>query len=332
MSSEEDCSMTRLTRRDFLLTSAAALAAAPLVPAVVRAQTPVKIGTAVLGDYGLAGPIIVGIEKGFFKAQGLSVEFVPFRGGPDLSKGVMSGEVLLGVSGGTDILVFRERGAPIKMIATHVHGNDFTLNVGSDIKTLADLKGKSIGVTAPGATTWVLARMIARKQGWTEKDLQVVPLGGLDAQLAALSRKETAGFVWGDAGAVLEQQKKSHILMRMDEVAPKWISLNHYVTEESIKKSADAIRKAQRGLFQAIKLMKANPKEMADVIGKRMGWTADEVVFAHTRVTGALFSDDGRIDVEALKAMQDVLIDEKVLTKRLPIEEHFTTDFVPVRV
>ena len=107
--------------------------------------------------------------------------------------------------------------------------------------------------------------------------MQVVPLGGLDAQLAALSRKETAAFVWGDGGAVFEQQKKSKILMRLDQVAPKWISLNQYVTEENIKKNADAIRKAQRGLFGAIKLMKANPKDTAEIISKRMGWTPDEM-------------------------------------------------------
>ena len=326
--------MARPTRREFLRTAAAAAAAAgPLAPSIVLAQTAVKIGTAVLGDYGLAGPVIVGIEKGFFKAQGLNVEFVPFRGGPDLSKGVLSGDVLLGVSGGTDILVFREKGAPIKMVASHVEGNDFTLNVSVDVKSVADLKGKSIGVTAPGATTWVLARMVAKSQGWNpDKDVQIVALGGLDAQLAALSRKETVGFIWGDGGAVFEQQKKSKILMQLDQVAPKWTSLNQYVTEENIKKNADAIRKAQRGLFQAIKVMKANPKEMAEVIGKRMGWTADEVVFTHPKVTGARFSDDGRISVEALKAMQDVLLEEKVISKRLPIEEHFSTDFTPVRV
>src|SRR6266481_6484612 len=109
----------------------------------------------------------------------------------------------------------------------------------------ADLKGKAIGVTAPGATTWLLARMLAKQQGWNpDKDVQIVALGGLDAQIAALSRKETAGFVWGDGGAVFEQQKKSKILMRLDQVAPKWISLNQYATEESIKKHADTIRKA----------------------------------------------------------------------------------------
>jgi NitT/TauT family transport system substrate-binding protein len=326
--------MARITRRQFLLSSAAAAATAgPLAPAIGFAQTSVKIGTAVLGDYGLAGPVIVGIEKGLFKAQGLAVEFVPFRGGPDLSKAVMTGDVLLGISGATDVLVFRERGAPIKMIAAHVDGNDFTLNVSLDVTSVADLKGKSIGVTSVGATTWLFARMVAKQQGWNpDRDVQIVPLGGLDAQLAALSRKETAGFVWGDGGAVFEQQKKSKILMRLDQVAPKWISLNQYVTEESIKKSADTIRKAQRGLFQAIKAMKANPKENAEIIGKRMGWTADEVVFTHGKVTGPLFSEDGRFNLEAFKAMQDALIEEKVLAKRLPLEEHYTTEFTPVRV
>jgi NitT/TauT family transport system substrate-binding protein len=324
--------MARVTRREFLLTSAA-VAAGSLAPAMSVAQTAIRIGTAVLGDYGLAGPVIVGIEKGFFKAQGLAVEFIPFRGGPDLSKGVLSGEVLLGISGATDVLVFRERGAPIKMIASHVDGNDFTLNVALDVSSVADLKGKSIGVTAPGATTWLFARLIAKQQGWNpDKDVQIVPLGGLDAQLAALSRKETAGFVWGDGGAVFEQQKKSKILMRLDQVAPKWISLNQYATEESIQKQADALRKAQRGLFQAIKAMKANPREHAELIGKRMGWTADEVVFTHTKVTGPLFSEDGRFSLDAFKTMQDTLLDEKVLSKRLPLDAHYTTEFTPVRV
>jgi hypothetical protein len=78
--------------------------------------------------------------------------------------------------------------------------------------------------------------------------------------------------------------------------------------------------------------MKANPREMAEVVGKRMGWTADEVVFTHTKITGAQFSDDGRFNLDALKAMQDVLMDEKVLAKRLPLDEHYTTEFTPVRV
>src|SRR5213595_993860 len=144
-----------LTRRRFLAAAAAAAAPAALAPRIARAQSAVKIGTAVLGDYSMAGPVIVALEKGLFKDEGLAADFIPFRGGPDLLKAVMAGEVLVGVTGSTDILVFREAGSPIKMVATHTEGNHFTLNVAPDVSSVAGLKGKAIGVTRVGATTWI---------------------------------------------------------------------------------------------------------------------------------------------------------------------------------
>src|SRR5919204_262097 len=101
--------MATVSRRRFLLSASGAAIAVTLAPAV-RAQPSVKIGTAVLGDYALAGPFIVAVEKGFFRAENLNVEFVPFRGGPNLVKAVIAGEILLGAAGSTDILVFREAG------------------------------------------------------------------------------------------------------------------------------------------------------------------------------------------------------------------------------
>src|SRR5262249_59677019 len=121
------------------LTTALATGATPLLSRAARAQSPVKIGSAVLGDYAMAGPVIVALEKGMFRAEGLEVEYVPFRGGPDLLKAVMAGECLIGITGSTDILVFREAGSPIKMIATHTEGNHFTLNVAPDVQKVADL-------------------------------------------------------------------------------------------------------------------------------------------------------------------------------------------------
>src|SRR5213594_5027391 len=251
---------TSISRRRFLAT----LAAAPigLGPRLARAATAVKIGTAVLGDYSMAGPVIVALERGFFAREGLEAEFVPFRGGPDLLKAVLSGDVLIGVTGSTDILVFREAGSPIKMVATHTEGNHFTLNVAPDVSSVAGLKGKAIGVTRVGATTWIFARMLAKKEGWDpDKDVQIVGLGGLDAQLAALARREIAAYVWGDGGAVTELQGKSKVLLRLDAVTPKWISQIQYASEDAIRRLADPIRKSQRALFRAIKLMRETPKE-----------------------------------------------------------------------
>jgi len=323
--------MPVITRRR-LLSTALATAATPLAARVARAQTSVKIGTAVLGDYSMAGPVIVALDQGLFKAEGLAAEFVPFRGGPDLLKAVMAGECLIGITGSTDIFVFREAGSPIKMIATHTEGNHFTLNVASDVQKVGDLKGKAIGVTRVGATTWVFARMVAKKEGWDpDKDVQVVGLGGLDAQLAALARKEIAAYVWGDGGAVTELQGKSKVLLRLDSVTPKWISQIQYASEDAIAKQADAIKKSQRALFRAIKLMRENPKDAAALVSKKLGWSPEAVLGAH-KISGPLLPVDGSINVEALGVMQDTLLEYGLIKKKLPLDGHYTREFTPVKV
>src|SRR5574341_1134536 len=274
-----------ITRRRFLAGAAVAGAApAALGPRIARAEIAVKIGTAVLGDYSMAGPVIVALERGFFKREGLAAEFVPFRGGPDLLKAVMAGEILVGITGSTDILVFREAGSPVKMIATHTEGNHFTLNVAADVRAVADLKGKAIGA-----------------------------------------------YVWGDGGAVTELQGKSRVLLRLDAVTPKWISQIQYATEDGIRKQADTIRKCQRAMFRALKLMRDTPKEAAEICAKKLGWTPEAVLGAH-KISGPLLPVDGRINVEALAAMQETLLEYGLVKKKLPLDEHFTRDFTPVRL
>jgi NitT/TauT family transport system substrate-binding protein len=324
--------MPSISRRRFLVSASGVLVAGALAPVVGRAQTSVKIGTAVLGDYSLAGPFIVAVEKGFFRTENLNVEFVPFRGGPNLVKAVISGEVLLGAAGSTDILVFREAGMPLKMVATHTEGNHFTLNVAPDVQAAGDLKGKSIGVTSVGATTWVFARMVARQQGWDpDRDVKIVGLGGLDAQLAALARKEIHAFVWGDGGAVTQLAGKSKVLMRLDKVTARWISQIQYVSEEGIRKQGDDIRKVMKGLFAAIRYMTDQTAEAAEVISKKIGWSPEAVLAAH-KISGSLMSHDGTMSLEALRSMQDTLLEHGVIKKRLPLEEHVAREFTPVKI
>jgi NitT/TauT family transport system substrate-binding protein len=247
-------------------------------------------------------------------------------------KAVIAGEVLLGATGSTDILVFREAGMPIKMVATHTEGNHFTLNVAPDVQALAELKGKSIGVTSVGSTTWVFARMVAKSQGWDpDRDVKVVALGGLDAQLAALSRKEIHAYVWGDGGAVTQLAGKSKVLMRLDKVTPRWISQIQYVSEDGIKKQNEQIRKSMRALFLAMKYMREQTNEAAEIVAKKIGWSPEAVLGAH-KISGSLMSHDGTTSMEALASMQDTLLEYGVIKKKLPIDEHIARDFAPVKI
>lgn len=323
--------MTALSRRTFLR-SATLAATAAAVPRRAGAQTSIKVGTAVLGDYALAGPFVVALDKGFFASEGLTAEFIPFRGGPDLVKAVIAGEILVGAAGSTDILVFREAGMPLKMIATQTEGNHFTLNVAPEVQDVKDLKGKAIGVTRVGATTWVFARMVAREHGWdADRDVKIVGLGGLDAQLAALARKEIHAFVWGDGGAVTQLAGKSRVLMRLDRVTPRWISQIQYASEDGIKQRADQIRRAMKALFRAQNFMRASPEDAAGIAAKKLGWSPEATLAAH-KISGPLMSADGTMSIEALRTMQNVLLEHGVIKKRLPLDEHFAREFTPVRL
>jgi len=200
------------------------------------------------------------------------------------------------------------------------------------VRGLQDLKGKSIGVTRVGATTWVFARMVAKKEGWDpERDVKIVGLGGLDAQLAALARKEIAAYVWGDGGAVTELQGKSRVLLRLDVVTPKWISQIQYASEDGIKKSPDAIRKAMRAMFRALRVMRDNPKEAADLCAKTLGWSP-EAVLAANKISGPLLPVDGTPNMEALAVMQETLLEYALIKKRVPLDEHVSREFTPVRL
>jgi len=323
--------MARVSRREFLTTSAGTLLAVG-APRIGHAQTAIKVGTAVLADYALAGPFIIALEKGFFRTEGLTAEFVPFRGGPDLVKAVIAGDILLGAAGSTDIFVAREAGQPLKMVATHTEGNHFTLNVAPDVQGAAELKGKTIGVTRVGATTWVFARMFAKAQGWDpDQDIKIAGLGGLDAQLAALSRKEIHAFVWGDGGAVTQLEGKSRVLMRLDAVTPKWISQIQYVAEDSIKKNADQLRKAMKAVFSGVRFMKEQTADAAEIIAKKINWKPEAVLAAH-KISSPLFSLDGQVSLEALRTMQDTLLEYGMIKKKLPLEEHVAREFFPVRM
>ncbi|HET6344601.1 MAG TPA: ABC transporter substrate-binding protein, partial [Myxococcota bacterium] len=199
------------------------------------------------------------------------------------------------------------------------------------IKKLDDLKGGSIGVTAVGATTWVFGRMIAKKMRWEpEKDVKIVGIGGVDSQAAGLKRGEIQASIFGDGGALLEAQGAGHILMRLDEVTPKWISLCVYSTDETIKAKKDVVARTLRALYQGARYFKDNADDGVRIATKGLGWPEAAVKRAYA-LHRPLLSVDGKIDLDAMKFMQDTLIELGVVKQRLPLDQMYTPEFTPIR-
>jgi len=200
------------------------------------------------------------------------------------------------------------------------------------VKRLEDLKGGTIGCTAVGATTWVFARMLAKEMNWDlEKDVRIIGVGGLDAQMAGLKRGELQGTIYGDAGVVIEAEGAGHILMRLDELTPKWISLVAYSTDDIIKAKRDVVGRALKSIFQGARFCRDNAGESIKIASKAIGWPEAPTKRAYELIR-PLLSTDGRMDLEAMKFMQGTLLDLGVIKTRLPLTDMYTPDFTPVKL
>ena len=77
--------------------------------------------------------------------------------------------------------------------------------------------------------------------------------------------------------------------------------------------------------------MRENPRDAAELVSKKLGWTPEAVLGAH-KISGPLLPVDGQINAEALVAMQETLLEHGLIKKKLPLADHYTREFTPVRV
>jgi ABC-type nitrate/sulfonate/bicarbonate transport system substrate-binding protein len=293
--------------------------------------TPIKlrIGTAVLGDYGLVAPISIAMVKGFFEKHGLDVEFSPFPGGPRGGAALIAGEIDILSTGVTDLYVLKDKGEDVRVIGNNNDGLHMTLVVAKDVNKLEDLKGKVIGVTAVGAYTWHLARAIAERMGWeVDRDVNIAALGGFDAQVAALKRGEIAAFVWGDFGAVAEALGVGKVLLTLDEIIPgKWQDQPILAKHDFVKKNPDAINRLILAYMEAWRYIRLHPDEAAMIISKKTEVPVEAVKRAMELTK---ISIDGRIDLTAIENMRDFLYNRGAIKTQYPAEDYIVRGFVPV--
>ena len=156
----------------------------------------VRVGKAVPNSFAF-GAAEVGIDAKIFAGEGLDIAVSSFRGDAQLQQALAAGSVDVGLGSGPG-LGFRVKGAPmIGVAAMYGAPRNLALLVSakSPIRSVADLKGKRIGVTTVGSLTDWLVRELSRQQGWGSDGIVIAPLGQMQARLAAMDRGELDGVV-----------------------------------------------------------------------------------------------------------------------------------------
>jgi NitT/TauT family transport system substrate-binding protein len=178
-----------MQRRSFVIGAASTLA----LPAVVRAQSleKPKLTLAVGGKnllYYL--PLTIAESLGYFKAEGLDVTIADFAGGSRALQAVVGGSADV-VSGAFEhTLNMQAKGQKLRAFVLQGRAPQVVLGVNPktmpNYKSVADLKGRKIGVTAPGSSTNVMANFVLAKAGLKPSDVSIIGVGASSGAVAAM--------------------------------------------------------------------------------------------------------------------------------------------------
>jgi NitT/TauT family transport system substrate-binding protein len=155
-----------------------------------------------------AAPLWVAISQGIAKKYGLDLEPVYVRNSTIQMMALTTGEVQLSHTGGAPTLSAAAAGHDLKIVATFGQGVYWDIVAKPEIKSMADLRGRDLGVTNIGGTTWIGAILGLEHFGLNpERDrIKLQGIGDQTVLVQALSS--------GRADAILVEPSLSRDLKR----------------------------------------------------------------------------------------------------------------------
>ena len=305
--------MPRITRRDFVRLTGAALAAAA-APALARpqgAKVRIRVGYLPITDH----LTIIAASRSQFER--LQLEPVKFASWPELAEALKGGAVE-GAFALTPIgLTLRARGAPLKLVLLG-HRNGSVLTVAPDVRSVADLKGKAIAIPSRFSTHNLLLRRYFAAAGLdAEKDAQLVELAPPEMVNALATRRIAAYIVAEPFGAQAELKGVGKVLALSKEIWPEHICCALLLREDLIAAHAEAVQELVAGLMAAGAFVDAHRGEAAALSKQYLG--QDPKVILHVLDTpGRVTYRDLVPTLADLRATQDDLLKYKLATA--PVE------------
>ena len=310
----------------------AALIALALSSTATLALDQVRVGKAVPNSFAF-GAVEVGIEAKTFEQEGIEIVSTGFRGDAQLQQALAAGSVDVGLGSGPG-LGFRMKGAPsIGVAAMYGAPSNLALLVPltSPLTSAADLKGRRIGVTTVGSLTDWLVRELSRQQGWGSDGIKILPLGAIQARLAAMDRGELDASVQEAAnGYELEEAGRTRNLLLFGSIVKDFHTHVIFATDEMIEKRPELLQRFLRGWFRTIAFMKANK----DFTVKSEMKTLDVRASVVSKIYDAQmpsFSTDGAWNPAAIEVIRHSLKELGILATVPDAKDLYNDKFVPVK-
>ena len=296
---------------------------------ISRADEKVRVGTPEPSGFSFSVPD-VGNATGIFKKYGLDVERIDFAGGAKLHQAMTAGSLDVIVGTGSDML-FLMRGAPERGVAAYANDlNSVSLVARADdsVKTIADLKGKTIGTTTTGSFTSWIAMTIAKQHGFGG-NIKLAYLGSMSGIMAALMAKDVDAIVGTTSAALkMEKEGKLRILAKAGDEIHDFIADILYASEPMMKDHPETLRRFLRAWFETVRYMKTHKAETIRITQKMTKLPDDIAGMVYDAEMPSFFTD-GHFDRKKLAAVKAALVDVGLVKTPAPDDQLITEKFLP---
>ena len=208
--------------RKLYLTLAAIAAAALVLPGAAHAQAnKLAVGLPTTPPNVVHMPVIVARELGLYKKYGVDVETVQLEDGVKVFRAMLAGNIDVGMSPGAVTIIGVSNGAAVKIIVANSNKFEASMIVRDNIKDMADLKGKRIGIQQPGGFADLLSRSVLRAAKIDPKDVNFVTIASEDVPALVADQVDTAILHVEQEMLAKSKVPSLHAIARMWDVQPK---------------------------------------------------------------------------------------------------------------
>ena len=249
-----------------------------------------------------------------------------------MSQAMAAGSIDIGDGAGTEMALVA-KGVPMIAICESAGPIPF-IGIGvpldSPIHSIAQLKGKKIGVSSAGSLTDWLAKELARKQGWAPSDVTAVAIGNGATSIIAAFREH---LVDADIGVTslflaMEEKKTGRLLVPVSQYAGKLAAGTLYASKHLIDTDPDAVRAFVAAWIETIDFIRTHKAETVKIESEITGFP-ESVMSKDYDLTVGMFTKDCKFDAESLATLKQSFVDLKLLSAPPDMSKLYTEAFLP---
>src|SRR5262245_11200577 len=274
-------------------------------------------------------PLYLAEDDGVFAKEGLQVELLPFRGGSDLIKALVSGSVDVGVVSLAEVLSGIDAGQPLRAFYGGFNVPAFDWYAIPTIQTIAQAKGRRFGVTQYGSSTDFLARYALATHGLDPaRDVQIVQGGDSPTRLAAMRAGQIDVNIFAPPDTFVAADQGHTRLPPQKDPAPAPPHHVFVAKDSLIAERPDTLKALLRAFVLGLRSAKADKAHAIETLLKRIPMDPKYAGPTYDDLINYLF-EDGRLPTEeGLKAFFDMGIKGGRFKEAWARERYWTPAFV----